>query len=59
MNTKIGDESVMDASFERAQADFSFQTPDPSLLGGDFFSHEVISLGLEEPLPPEDMIEEL
>ena len=59
MNVNIGDEGLMDASFDITQADFGFQATGPSLLGGDFFSHEVISLGLQEPLPPQDMMEDL
>lgn len=35
---------------------YNFLDPIP---GGDFFSQEVISLGLQEPLPPDDMIDNL
>jgi hypothetical protein len=49
----------MDASFDITQEDFGFRGTGPSLLGGDFFSHEVISLGLQEPLPSEDMMQDL
>jgi hypothetical protein len=59
MNVNIGDEGIMGASFDITQADFGFQGTGPSLLGGDFCSHEVISLGLQEPLPSEDMMRDL
>ena len=34
-------------------------TVDPSLAPEETFSWEMISLGLEEPLPPQDMIDDL
>jgi hypothetical protein len=41
-----------------AVPDTSYSIPQ-SIPAGDFFSQEVISLGLEEALPPDDMTSEL
>lgn len=46
----------IDAAFEMPQAGFGMQN-DPS--GEEFFSQELLALGLGEPLPPQDMMDEL
>jgi hypothetical protein len=50
------DDVLLNSNFAMPQADFAFVGDMPD---SGFFSQEVISLGLQEPLPPDDMVEEL
>lgn len=54
MNVDFENDALMD--FPMPETAFTYQ---PEMPTGDFFSQEVISLGLEEPLPPEEMIRDL
>jgi hypothetical protein len=54
-----GSLGMMDESLNVPLSAFDYQ-PDPNaLLEGDFFSQELISLGLSEPLPPVQMMDDL
>ena len=59
MNLGMGDTNFLDPNFDVSQAGADFQTTGPTLPMGDFFSQELLELGLREPLPPQDMIDEL
>lgn len=56
MNLDIGMGGGIDATFEMPHTGFGMQN-EPS--GGDFFTQELLALGLGEPLPPQDMMDEL
>lgn len=55
--TNLDDPTLLDPWFETTGDGCGKM--DVPLMDGDFFSRELIELGLEEPLPPPDMIEEL
>jgi hypothetical protein len=54
IDMEFEDDALLD--FPIPEPTFTFQ---PEMPNGDFFSQEVISLGLQEPLPPDEMVEEL
>ena len=55
MNVDLGDGGLQDSSY-----DFSGLGNGGSSIPNDgLFSQELLALGLEEPLPPQDMIDEL
>lgn len=54
----IGISGGMDSTFDIPQAGFGLQN-EPLMSSGDFFSQELLALGLQEPLPPQDMMDEL
>ncbi len=60
MNLDLDGGDILD-SFDMMQSGFGFQTLGaPSEIPiGDGYSQELLSLGLQEPLPPQDMIDEL
>ncbi|KAG9232542.1 fungal-specific transcription factor domain-containing protein [Amylocarpus encephaloides] len=55
------DDSILDSCFENEQFDFGFLSDPLSIpiITPPPLSQEVISLGLDEPLPPQDMIDSL
>lgn len=57
MDMNLDDPDFIDPAFDMPQ--FTMPVENPSILAGDFFSHELLALGLEEPLPPQDMMDEL
>jgi hypothetical protein len=59
MNMDMGTGGILDESFDIPLSAFDFQPAAPSMPEGDFFSQELISLGLQEPLPPNQMVDEL
>jgi hypothetical protein len=59
MNYGYADDPLFTPGMEMPQSGYNFQEPGPSTATGDFFSQELLSLGLQEPLPPQDMMDEL
>ncbi|KAF8847788.1 hypothetical protein BDZ45DRAFT_698912 [Acephala macrosclerotiorum] len=59
MNIDMGDDSLLDGTFNLNPGGFDFPPPGPSIPMGDLFSHELLELGLNEPLPPQEMMDEL
>lgn len=62
MDIPLEDGGILHASLDMHNmhaAGFDFPSLAPSLPLGDPFSHDLIALGLDEPLPPQDMINEL
>lgn len=59
MNVDMGDAGMLGQDFNISLSAFDFPPAAPSIPEGDFFSQEIISLGLSEPLPPQEMIDEL
>jgi hypothetical protein len=59
INIDMGTDGLLDESFNVPLSAFDFQPAAPSVPEGDFFSQELISLGLQEPLPPNQMVDEL
>jgi hypothetical protein len=59
MNMDLETGGLLDESFNVPLSAFDFDSTAPSLPEGNFFSQELISLGLQEPLPPNQMIDEL
>lgn len=57
MDMNLDDQDFMDPAFDMPQ--FAMPAENPSILAGDFYSQELLALGLEEPLPPQDMMDEL
>jgi hypothetical protein len=53
------DDGLLNPSFNISQSAFGVPEPAPMILGGDFGSYDLIGLGLQEPLPPQDMMDEL
>jgi hypothetical protein len=53
------DGTMLDSAFQSEQFDFSFLQPQSSTPISSSASQEVISLGLDEPLPPQNVVEEL
>jgi hypothetical protein len=53
------DDGLLDPSTDISTPGFDLSAPAPTMLGGDFGSCELIALGLQEPLPPQDMMDEL
>jgi hypothetical protein len=58
MNMDVGDD-MLDPAFDIPLSAFDYQSVPPALPEGNFFSQELISLGLQEPLPPDQMINDL
>lgn len=58
MNMDMGDSTTIGGSYGTSQGAFDGLMSN-SLLAEDFFSHELLALGLQEPLPPQDMQDEL
>jgi hypothetical protein len=54
MNMDFEGDPLLD--FPMPESTFAFQ---PQMPTGDFFSQEIISMGLQEPLPPDEMIADL
>lgn len=59
MNIDMGNVGVLDESFNIPLSAFDLQPAPNTLPEEDFFSQELIRLGLSEPLPPQEMIDEL
>ncbi len=53
------DDGLLDPSFDISQPGYGLPVPAPTMPSDDFDSYELIGLGLQEPLPPQDMIDEL
>jgi hypothetical protein len=58
MNVEMGT-GMLDESFNVPLTAFDYQPAPNAPPGGEFFSQELISLGLSEPLPPQQMIDDL
>lgn len=59
MNIDMGDDGLLDGTFNLNAGGFDFSPPGPSIPMGDLFSQELLELGLQEPLPPQEMMDEL
>jgi hypothetical protein len=59
MDIPLEDGGILNESLNMDPAGFDFANLAPSLPMGDPFSHDLIALGLDEPLPPQDMMNEL
>jgi hypothetical protein len=53
------DDTLLDPSFDISQPGLDFSVPAPTISADYFGSYELIGLGLQEPLPPQDMMDEL
>ena len=58
LNMEMGN-GMLEESFNVPISAFDYQPAPSALSGGDFFSQDLISLGLSEPLPPQQMIDDL
>jgi hypothetical protein len=59
MNLDLDDDGLLDPSYDISQPGFGFSTPAPAMPIDDFGSFDLIGLGLQEPLPPQQMMDEL
>lgn len=59
MNMDLGDVEILDESFNIPLHASRYQPVPPALPEEDLFSQELISLGISEPLPPQEMIDDL
>jgi len=57
MNIDLDDADLMDPSFNLPQ--YGMPEENVSFQTAAFFSQELIGLGLQEPLPPQDMMDNL
>ena len=55
----IGMGGGLDSTFDMPQAGFEMQNEPMMSAGGAFFSQELLALGLQEQLPPQDMMDAL
>jgi len=58
MNMNVGTSGAADMPFDPT-ADLFGMPKDPINPMGDFFSTELLALGLQEPLPTQDVMDEL
>ncbi|QSZ29267.1 hypothetical protein DSL72_003779 [Monilinia vaccinii-corymbosi] len=56
VNLNFADKGLQDLGFDAMNGNLE---AGPSVPIGDFFSQEVVSLGLQEPLPPESLMDDL
>jgi hypothetical protein len=59
MNMDMGNIGMLDEAFNMPISSFDYQPAPSALPEGNFFSQELISLGLLESLPPQQMIDDL
>ena len=59
MDLDLEDDGLLDPSFDISQPGLGFSVPAPAMPTDYFGSHELIGLGLQEPLPPQDVMDEL
>ncbi|TVY75878.1 Citrinin biosynthesis transcriptional activator ctnR [Lachnellula suecica] len=59
MDIPLDDAELLNEPLVMQTSGFGFEGLMPSLPMGDPFSHELIGLGLQEPLPPQDVIDDL
>jgi hypothetical protein len=59
MDIPLEDGGMLNEPLDMHAAGFDFASLAPSLPMGDPFSYDLIALGLDEPLPPQDMMNEL
>lgn len=59
MDMNIDDSVLLDAAFDMPSSNFTPQHMETPPVENNFFSQELIELGLDEPLPPQEMIDEL
>lgn len=57
MDMALGNGGILDESLNMQHSEFGYNAP--SVPVADHFSQELISLGLDEPLPPQDVIDDL
>lgn len=58
MNIDLDDPTLLGSGFEMPSTGFGAPEPEPS-PANNYLSQELLQLGLDEPLPPQDMIDEL
>jgi Fungal Zn(2)-Cys(6) binuclear cluster domain len=59
LDPELDDDGLLDPSFDISQPGLGFSAPAPTMPTDYFGSYELIGLGLQEPLPPQDMMDEL
>jgi hypothetical protein len=59
LDLDLDDGGLLDPSFDISQPGLGFSAPAPNMPTDYFGSYELIGLGVQEPLPPQDMMDEL
>jgi hypothetical protein len=59
LDLDLDDDGLLDPSFDISQPGLGFSAPAPNMPTDYFGSYELIGLGVQEPLPPQDMMDEL
>lgn len=59
MDMNFTNEGLQDLGFDIMNGNLGTASSVPTVPIGDFFSQEIISLGLQEPLPPESLMDDL
>jgi Fungal Zn(2)-Cys(6) binuclear cluster domain len=59
LDLDLDDDGLLDPSFDISQAALGFSASAPNIPTDFFGSYELIGLGLQEALPPQDMMDEL
>ena len=55
----MGNIDMLEDPYDVPLSSFDYQPMPNVLQDGNFFSEELISLGLSEPLPPQEMMDDL
>jgi hypothetical protein len=59
MDINFNDGGLQNLGFDMLQGNMGGSGAGASVPIGDYFSQEIVSLGLQEPLPPESLMDEL
>jgi hypothetical protein len=59
LDLELDDDGLLDPPFDISQPVLGFSATAPTMPTDYFGSYELIGLGLQEPLPPQDMMDEL
>ncbi|KAE9367686.1 hypothetical protein N431DRAFT_444787 [Stipitochalara longipes BDJ] len=59
LDLDLEDDGLLDPSFDISQPGLDFSVPAPTMPTDYFGSYELIGLGLQEALPPQDIMDEL
>jgi hypothetical protein len=59
LDLDLDNNGLLEPSFDISQHGFGFSAPAPTMPTDYFGSYELIGLGLQEPLPPQEMMDEL
>lgn len=59
LDLDLDDDGLLDPSFDISQPGLDFSVPAPAMPTDYFGNYELMALGLQEPLPPQDVMDDL